>query len=142
MQTMREDLRDYMAPPWANDEFRRWCSMSPQSFSCIIPSMTHPLSSAWRQPDPSRFLIDDTHVVMSWVDFNSLHEYSASQPSGVYEGKMWRRHNGSFDFEFIARGGKPEWMLCWFSESDKPGYCKTNFRKILLIDGKLPELRP
>ncbi len=103
-----------------------------------IPRMTHPLSSAWDQPDRSEISVDATHALMSRATFEALKEYSASQPSGVYEGKMWRRHDGSFDREFIARGGKPTWMFCWFGPSEKgPEWCKTNMRIVLLSDGDL-----
>lgn len=105
----------------------------------IIPLMTHPLSTHWDQPKPSEILIDDTHALMSLSTFRALHEYSATAPSGVYEGKMWRRHDGVFDREFIAKGGKPIWLLCWYGESEKPDYVSNNHRKILLIDGELPD---
>jgi hypothetical protein len=105
-----------------------------------IPRMTHPLSTAWGQPDRSEIEVDGTHALMSRTAFCALKEYSASQPTGVYEGKMWRRHDGSFDREFIVRGGKPTWMLCWYGPSEKgPEFCKTNMRIILLSDGELPE---
>lgn len=105
----------------------------------IIPPITDPMGKHWDQPDRREILIDDTHAVMSLRSFNKLHEYSGSFPSGVYEGKMWKRHNGIFDREFIRRGGKPTWMLVWYGKSDKPGFVSNNLRTILLTDGALPE---
>lgn len=104
----------------------------------VIPPMTHPLGSHWKQPRTSEILLDDTHALMSRRTFDDLSEYSASNPSGVYEGKMWKREDGAFDREFLARGGKPEWLLCWYGESEKPDHVSNNSRKIILLDGDLP----
>jgi hypothetical protein len=46
-----------------------------------------------------------------------LYEYSASSPTGVTIGKMWRRHNGVFDQEFIRAGGIPKWVICRYEEA-------------------------
>jgi hypothetical protein len=101
----------------------------------IIPSITDPLGSSWEQPAISQILIDDTHALMNTSTFKSLKEYSASNPSGVYEGKMWKRHDGAHDFDFLKRGGKPKWLLCWYGYSlIGPGYVSNNFRIILLAD--------
>jgi len=87
----------------------------------MIPKMSHPLSSAWDQPNPDYFLIDDTHVIMSERDFKWLRDYSSSQPSGVYDGKMWKSQwNGV-------------WSLKWFGPSDKPGFCSTSCREIIVL---------
>lgn len=55
-----------------------------------IPAMTHPLGKHWKQPEVDEITIDDTHALMSQRAFDKLLEYSASRPSGVYEGKMWK----------------------------------------------------
>ena len=92
---------------------------------------------------PARALveIDATHALMSKATFMMLSDYSASQPSGVYPGKMWRRHNGIYDRVFIASGGKPEWMLCWYDESERgPDWCTTKMRKVLLTDAAIEDL--
>jgi hypothetical protein len=123
-----------------------------------IPKMTHPLSKHWEQPDRREIEIDATHAMMSQKAFEALHEYSCSQPSGVYEGKMWRRHH----YVFNVRGKTyyfyqsklmeepvhgcaldqmiehmpvaDEWLLCWFDKSEKgPDYCATRTRKILIV---------
>ncbi len=101
-----------------------------------IPPITDPMGRSWNQPDRREILIDDTHAIMTRRTFDALKTYSASNPSGVYEGKMWKRHNGAFDHEFLARGGKPEWLLVWYGKSlIGPGYVSNNYRKILLSDG-------
>lgn len=104
-----------------------------------IPPITDPMGKSWSQPNRREILIDDMHAVMSLRAFKTLHEYSGTFPTGVYEGKMWKRHNGIFDREFLRRGGKPEWCLCWYGKSDKPGHVSNNLRVILLTDGSLPE---
>ncbi len=103
-----------------------------------IPPITHELGRHWKQPPTSEILIDDTHALMTRKTFEKLAEYSASKPTGVYEGKMWRRHDGSFDREFLARGGKPVWLLCWYGESELRDFVSNNSRIILLSDGEFP----
>jgi hypothetical protein len=56
-----------------------------------IPPMTHWMGSAWKQPKLSEILIDDTHAVMTQRTFDKLLNYAHSQPTGVYEGKMYRK---------------------------------------------------
>lgn len=86
-----------------------------------IPPITHPLGQHWRQPDRHRILIDDKTAVMTRADFNTLAEYSTSVPTGVYEGKMWKRHT-------------PDgWYLVWFGFSQKPDCCSNNYRKIEVV---------
>lgn len=105
----------------------------------VIPPITDPMGSGWYQPDRWLIEIDKTHALMPRRVFDGLHEYSGTKPTGVYPGKMWKRHDGVFDRAFIANGGKPEWLLCWYGESEiGPGYCSNHYRKIVLSDGELP----
>ncbi len=86
----------------------------------MIPEITNKLGKYWEQPNPKRIEIDDTHALMDPEDFCQLADYSHSQPSGVYPGKMWKRK------------GPDGWILCWYSESELPDHCDNNYRKILL----------
>lgn len=95
----------------------------------MIPAMTDPMGRHWRQPDPSAILLDYTHALMTSAVFKQLPEYSGSVPSGVYPGKMWRRHDGIFDRNATCR----RWLLCWFDE-EKNGRCEIVFREVLLAD--------
>ena len=104
----------------------------------VIPPITHGLGKSWDQPATGEILIDDTHALMTRATFDRLAEYSASRPTGAYEGKMWKRHDGAFDHDFLRRGGKPEWLLCWYGVSEKPGFVSNHHRKIILVDGALP----
>lgn len=84
-----------------------------------IPPMNNPLGSHWSQPNVQNIDIDETHALMDEKSFNELKDYSGSLPSGVYEGKMWKRKY------------KGSWYLAWygFAEGD---FCSNNFREILL----------
>lgn len=103
-----------------------------------IPPITDPLGKSWNQPERSEILIDETHALMTRRTFDQLAEYSGSFPTGVYEGKMWKRHDGSFDREYLRHGGKPVWMLVWYGRCSKPDHVSNNFRTIVLIDGDFP----
>ncbi len=88
----------------------------------MIPEMTHPLSKHWEQPELKEIRLLFGNAYMDQAAFNKLHEYSSSQPSGVYEGKMWRSklHNG-------------KWLLRWYGFSEKPDCCSNNSREIILV---------
>lgn len=87
-----------------------------------VPPMTHPYGQYWKQPSRFEIEIDDTHAMMSRASFDALLDYSASQPTGAYEGKMWKAH--------YKRDG---WCLRWFGPSDKPDMVSVNGRKILIV---------
>lgn len=86
-----------------------------------IPTIVHPLGEYWRQPDSSEITIDDTYALMSEKTFQALAEYSTSVPSGVYEGKMWKKISGALRF------------LMWYGISDKTDCCSINSRKIIIV---------
>jgi len=104
-----------------------------------IPEMTDPMGRYWDQPDRSLIEVDDTHALMSLRTFRELKEYSASNPSGVYPGKMWKqRQDGIYDREFLALGGKQKWLLCWYGLSEKgPGWCSICHRTVRLLDADI-----
>ena len=87
-----------------------------------IPLMTHPLSCYWEQPDRTEIILTDTYAYMSRKSFDLLHEYSCSIPTGVCEGKMWKRKDEETE----------NWFLGWFG-SEKENKCVINFRKIDII---------
>lgn len=84
-----------------------------------IPPITSELGKYWQQPKAGSILIDDTHAIISQHAFSMLAEYSASLPSGVYNGKMWRAQAGGVDY------------LRWYGDGG-PNQCTINTR-ILLI---------
>lgn len=94
------------------------------------PALESPYGpGAWHQPERTKVLIDATHALMTKAVFDSLAEYSTTMPSGVYPGKMWRRHDGSFD----PRCTNPEWLFCWYGRTDDPEKCSVNFRKVIFV---------
>ena len=104
-----------------------------------IPKMDpvrDPLSRGWHQPNADELLIDDTHVIMTRKFFDQLHDYSLSQPTGAYQGKMWKKQR----WEVEERDGQRYrkwlgiWVLCWFGPHPDPGYVSNNYREILFID--------
>lgn len=78
-------------------KYKRWTSP--------VPPMTHELGSSWKQPDSNLWDFDDTHVIMPEADLKKLCNYSASYPTGVYAGKMWR-----------AQDKWGEWYLMWYGD--------------------------
>lgn len=89
-----------------------------------IPPITNPLGKGWDQPGREGILVDDTHAVMRQSAFDALLDYTASQPTGCYEGKMWK--------SFFSKDG---WCLRWFENDpkDPENYCLTRSRLILIV---------
>lgn len=115
--------------------FADWMKILPEIRSNTIPPMTHPLSKAWDQPSLDKIKIDDEYATMDNKTFKELKDYSCSQPSGVYEGKMWKTR----DFKERKTGLEPivwldDWYLCWFGYSEDPNACSNNNRKIKIVN--------
>jgi len=77
---------------------------------------------AWKQPDRTQVLIDETHALMTKAVFESLAEYNTTMPSGVYSGKMWRQSNGAH-----------EWLFCWYGPTTDREKCSVNSRKVIFV---------
>lgn len=93
----------------------------------IIPPMTHPYGMCWQQPPTYLILIDDTHAVMSRLDFEILMDYTCSRPSALYNGKMWKAQ--------YENEGALKWFLCYcFNENEKTNEIDIAYREILIID--------
>ena len=94
--------------------------------------MTHEMGRYWEQPNPSDIEVDGTHALMVKQTFDKLHEYSGTNPSGVYDGKMWkaerqiRQPNGSYKSTGI-------WFLRWYSACEDPTKCAINTRELIVI---------
>lgn len=102
--------------------------------STVIPPITDPMGKYWNQPSRDQIEVDDTHALMSQQTFKQLPEYSTTFPTGVYDGKMWRRHDGVCDPNRDPSNCK--WLLCWYGPSDKPDRCSIEFREVLIVDEK------
>jgi hypothetical protein len=105
--------------------------------SDVIPPITHRLGRHWEQPSTDKIVLDSTHALMSKATFKQLPEYSSSIPSGVYEGKMWKRNNGIYDTAFLKSGGKPEWLLMWYGTAEDPDKCSINSRVIVIDENEV-----
>ena len=90
----------------------------------IVPLMTHPLSQYWDQPSSFNIGISDSHAAMDQQTLRDLPDYSYSQPTGCYPGKMWKSFS---EHEKV-------WYLHWYGYSEKGStYCSVNSRQIILI---------
>lgn len=89
-----------------------------------IPLMTDPLGAYWTQPSVYDIVVDDDCVLMSQSDFDKLSDYSRSQPSGVYDGKMWKSKYNNI------------WYLKWYGPHENPhlniDMCTVNHREIII----------
>lgn len=118
----------------------------------IIPEIEGQLGRNWDQPPRNNIQIeikpdpdspigggeplkgvpakyDLVHAYMSAADMKRLPEYSRSQPTGVYPGKMWKGEYTPFQEE------DPRWYLLWYSEVlGDMTKCKVNSCPILLTD--------
>lgn len=106
----------------------------------IIPPITDPLGKSWRQPHPKYIVLDENYAAMSKQTFLGLPEYSDTNPTGVYAGKMWRAHRTwrvrekDGTFKTVER-----WELCWYYDlpQDRPentGYVGIAYREILIVE--------
>ncbi len=97
-----------------------------------IPPITDPMGKYWRQPDRHAILLDDTHAIMPQHVFDSLSEYNCSMPTGVYPGKMWKCHVGSYDSRVKVEDRY--WQLRWFGvhPTELESLVTNNARTILI----------
>ncbi len=93
-----------------------------QNTQTKIPPITHPLGLYWEQPDRNRILLDEKYAVMDLEVFEELLEYSYSNPTGKYLGKMWKGKQAG------------RWFLFWYDKDADPAYLAIPNREILLIE--------
>jgi hypothetical protein len=97
-----------------------------------IPEMTHPLGKHWEQPDKSEIKFSFGVAWVSEATFKKLASYDVTFPSGVYEGKMWRR---KYSVRSGVGGFIDKHLLMWYDKSDKEGHCDVKCID-LMIDKK------
>lgn len=113
--------------------FNDWLKILPEIRSNNIPEITHPLGKGWDQPATSEIEIGSEFATMSKKTFDALAEYSCSQPSGVYEGKMWKANYSRHRKRFPEDPDQPDiWYLRWFGFSEYPDKVSNNSRKIII----------
>lgn len=89
----------------------------------MIPPITHPMGRHWRQPDHSAWLFDDTHVVLPAADFEQLANYSWTNPSGLYPGKVWRGWCQNIN----------GWVVAWYDVDPDPNFVQGRERIALVV---------
>jgi hypothetical protein len=95
----------------------------------IIPEMTDPLGRYWEQPCDIRDApIDDETVLLTPAQFASLHEYSATFPTGVYPGKCWKR----------IEDKSKRVLLVWYGAVTPDDQCPIEFRNIEIVSDAPP----
>lgn len=104
-----------------------------------IPAMTDPLGKYWKQPDRKLITVDATHALMSAATLDQLLDYTQSQPTGCYPGKMWRtqgwKREGGRVVWALDEAGAFIWYLHWFGihPTDPEKLCTNNWRRVLLV---------
>ena len=89
----------------------------------IIPPITDELGKYWNAPQRENIDMTLSHAWMNKDDFQRLHHYQHTLPTGVYEGKMWKR--------LMRDGGtRLHWFLAWFGPSNEPNKCSINYQRI------------
>lgn len=86
--------------------------------------MTDPLGKYWEQPDRNEIKINNDIALMNKETFDKLKQYDNSNPTGAYEGKMWKRKVGS------------NYYLCWFGIDDDPKFVSNHHRQIMFHNGR------
>ena len=99
----------------------------------VIPRITDPLGRSWEQPNTELLRITDEFVYISTHAFTFLKDYTNSQPTGVYPGKIWKVKM------FTDKTKIPIWVLRWFGNSDDPNYVTNHWREIAIIY-RIPEI--
>lgn len=94
----------------------------------IIPEITDPMGRHWEQPSRQEIAISSLKARMSAATMKKLPDYSCSQPSGVYPGKMWRSSN----VYYKELDAPVIWWLRWFGEHEDPALCSNHSREIVL----------
>lgn len=68
-----------------------------------VPPIKNELGKYWEQPPREQIVIDEKFAVMHSGTFEKLCDYSGSNPTGVYEGKMWKERIVVLDGEYKGK---------------------------------------
>lgn len=101
-----------------------------------IPPITDTMGRSWRQPDFTELDVSGETVELTQKEFDTLHDYSTSWPTGVYPGKCWKAQAWEArEKEGVRyRHWTGTWFLRWFGECDDPTKCSNNQRTIAFIN--------
>lgn len=102
------------------------CGMARSENSHPIPPITDPMGKHWKQPIRFEIEIDKIHALMGKRAFDELQEYSYTNPSGIYPGKMWKAKEAHKEIAWV-------WVLRWFGEHEDPNFVIKHQREILVV---------
>ena len=89
---------------------------------CPVPPITDKYGKYWEQPDPHNFVWDKDCVAMTKQDYDKLHTYDCTNPTGIYEGKMWKSHHkGKAYLKYIT------------DDPEHPDYCIIHCKELIVI---------
>lgn len=91
----------------------------------MIPQITDPMGKYWSQPDRSDIIIDEKYAMMSLADFQKLHEYTCTLPTGTYVGKMWKAKVTTESEQFF--------LLAWYDRFVNPNQIAIECRRIIVV---------
>jgi hypothetical protein len=98
-----------------------------------IPPMTHELSRHWDQPPREDVVVTDEFAFMTKKSWEKLAEYNSTNPSGAYEGKMWRAHETVHTgYQYKTFWDRP--FLCWYGVSPHKDRVSINWRPAVFVD--------
>jgi hypothetical protein len=66
---------------------------------------------------------------MSQKAFDSLRDYSCSNPTGVVIGKVWRRNLTAYNAYKRLPPMEPLWIICEYVACDDPSMAATQYRR-------------
>lgn len=87
----------------------------------VIPGITDKRGAHWAQPSRKYIWLDEKYALMKDQTFRSLVEYSSSEPTGMYEGKMWKCRRGD------------AWYLRWFVDRKDLKTMLVESREIIVV---------
>lgn len=105
----------------------------------VIPPMTDPLGKHFRQPRREAILVGQDSAFMSHATFAALSDYSTTNPSGVYPGKMWKGER--FKAVDSVQDGRPVrhmvrsgvWELRWYGIVPGNDQVCSNNRRVIVL---------
>lgn len=86
-----------------------------------------PMARNWDQPDHTQFIWMADAVFVTPEQYEALHGYDCSNPTGCYPGKCWRRD----ERKFIDLNGH-EYLL-WFGYGKDDNHCSNNHRRLFVL---------
>lgn len=101
-------------------------SVDVQDISTDVAELIPPVDAEyrdWNTPRRNEILaIDKDYVIITKETLAKLPDYTNSEPTGKYNGKMWK-----------AKAHTGEWMFCWCNNADGD-FIDINYRQVLIME--------